>query len=56
MRYMQMNINDDNCPILLAKTTFNIFSHLMQMKKSKNSGVYLSFTNYEDIFIALTHM
>ena len=37
-----MNINDDNCPILLAKNAFNIFSHYMSMKTSKNSGVYLS--------------
>ena len=36
-----MNRNDDECPILMAKMTFNIFSHYMLMEKSKNSGVYL---------------
>ena len=25
--------NDDNCPILLKKMTFNLFSHYMSMKK-----------------------
>ena len=51
-----MNRNDDNCPILLAKMTFNIFSHYMSMKRSKNSGVYLSTTSYGGIRSALTHM
>ena len=32
-----INRSDDNCPILLKKMTFNIFSHYMSMKKSKNS-------------------
>ena len=48
--------NDDNCPILLEKMTFNIFSHYMSMKESKNSGVYLSATIYGGIRSALTHM
>ena len=38
----EISINYDNCPILLEKMTFNLFSHYMSMKKSKNSGVYLS--------------
>ena len=28
-----INRNDDNCPILLKKMTFNLFSHYMSMKK-----------------------
>ena len=40
-----INRNDDNCPIVLEKLTFNIFSHYMSMKKSKNSGVYISATH-----------
>ena len=47
---------DDNCPILLDKMTFNIFSQYISMKKSKNSGVYLSATIYGGICGALTHM
>ena len=51
-----MNRKDDNCPILMAKMTFNIFSHYMSMKKSGNSGVYLSATSYRGIRSALTHL
>ena len=51
-----MNRNDDKCLILLAKTTFNIFSHYMSMKRSKNSGVYLYAPSYGGIRSALTHM
>ena len=29
-----MNRNDENCPILLAKMTLNIFSHYISIKKS----------------------
>ena len=39
-----INRNDDNCSILLKKMTFNLFSHYTSMKKSENSGVYLSAT------------
>ena len=28
-----INRNDDNCPILLEKMTFNLFSHYIPMKK-----------------------
>ena len=31
-----MNINCDDCPILLAKMTFNIFSHYVSMEKVRN--------------------
>ena len=51
-----MNINYDNCPILLTKITFNIFSCYMSMKKSKNSRLYLSATSYGGIRSALTHL
>ena len=51
-----ININDYNCPILLNKMTFNIFSHYMSMGKNENSGVYLSATRYGGIRIALTRM
>ena len=37
----EINRNYDNCPILLEKMTFNLFSHYMSIKNSKNSGVYL---------------
>ena len=51
-----MNRNYDNCPILLAKLTFNIFSHYMLMKKGNNSGVYLSATRYGGIHSSLNHL
>ena len=44
-----INRNDDNCPILLERMTFNILSHYMSINKSKNSGVYLSATSYGGI-------
>ena len=30
-----ININDDNCPTLLEKMTFNLLSHYMSMKKAR---------------------
>ena len=51
-----INRNDDKCPILLAKMTFNILSHYMSMKKSKKSRVYLSATRYGGIRSALNHL
>ena len=51
-----INRNDDNCPILLEKMTFNLFSHYIPMRKSKILGVYLSATNYVGIYSALTHL
>ena len=52
----EINRNDDDCPSLLEKTTFNLFSHYIPIKKSKSSGVYLSATNYVGIYSALTHL
>ena len=51
-----INSNNDKYPILLKNMTFNIFSHYMSMKKSENSGVYLSATRYGGILSALTHL
>ena len=51
-----INRNDNNCPILLEKMTFNLFYHYMSMKKSKNSAVYLSDTSYGVIRSALTYL
>ena len=51
-----INRNNDNCPIIMDKMTFNIFSNYMSMKKCKNSGVYIYATSYRDIHIALTHL
>ena len=51
-----INRNGDNCPILLEKMIFNLFSHYMSMKKSKNSVVYPSASSYGCIRSALTHM
>ena len=51
-----MNKSDDNCPIVLEKMTFNLFSDYMSTKKSKKSGGYLSATSYGGIRSALTHL
>ena len=51
-----MNINVDNCPLLLEKMTFNLFSHYMSIKKSKNLGVYVSATIYGGIRSALNYL
>ena len=51
-----MNRSDENCPILLAKMTLNIFSHYMSMKRSNNLGVYSSVAIYGGIRSALTHL
>ena len=51
-----INRNNDNCPILMEKITFNLFSNYMSIKKGKNSGVYIYATSYRDIHIALTHL
>ena len=51
-----INRNDDNCPILMEKITFDLFSHYTSMKKIKKSGVYLSATIYEGIRSALTSL
>ena len=51
-----INRNDDNCPILLEKMKFDLFSHYIPMKKSKHSGVYLSTASYGGIHSELTHI
>ena len=51
------NINraDDNCPILLNKLTFNLFSHYLTTRKNKN-GEYLSKAGYGQIRSSLKHL
>ena len=51
-----INRNNNNCPILMDKMTFNIFSNYISMKKGKKSGVYIYATSYGDIHSALTHL
>ena len=34
----EVSKSDDNCPIVLEKLTFNVFSCYMSTKKSKNYG------------------
>ena len=43
----EVNRSDNNYPIVLEKLTFNVFSHYMPTKKSKNSGGHLSSTTYD---------
>ena len=52
----EVNKSDNNCPIVLKKITFNIFSHYMSTKKSKQSGGYLYTTRYGGVQCSLTHM
>ena len=49
-------ISDNNCPIVLEKMTFNVFSHYISTKKSKKYGVYLSATSYCGVRSSLTHL
>ena len=51
-----INRNDDNCPIILEKMTFNLFYHYMSIEKGKNPGVYISVNRYGGIRSALTHL
>ena len=46
---------DKNCPILLNKLTFNIFSHYITTRKNKN-GDYLSKAGYGQIRSSLKHL
>ena len=48
--------NNNNCPIVLEKMTFNIFSDYMSTKNSKNSIGYLSSTSYGGVQSSLTCM
>ena len=41
---------------MLEKITFNVFSHYMSTKKSKNSRGYLSATTYGGVRSFLTHL
>ena len=52
----EVNKSDYKCPILLEKTTFNVFSHYKSTKKSKKSRGYLSSTSYGGFICALTHL
>ena len=52
----EVNKSEDNCPIVLEKMTFNVFSHNMSTKKSKNSVWYISATSYCGVWSYLTHM
>ena len=52
----EVNESDDNCSIVLKKITFDVFSHYMSIKISKNSGGYLSATRYGGVWSALTHL
>ena len=52
----EVNKIDDNCPIVLEKMIFNVFSHYMSTKKSKKFGGYLSATGYGGLQSPLTHL
>ena len=52
----EVNRSYNNCPIVLEKLTFNVFSHYMLTKNSKNSGGYLSATSYGEVRSSLTHV
>ena len=52
----EVNKSNDSCPIVLEKMTFNVFSHYMSTKKSKNSGGYLSDKSYGGLQISLTRL
>ena len=49
-------IGDNNCPIVLEKMTFNVFSPYISTKKSRKYGVYLSDTSYFGVRSSLTHL
>ena len=44
----EINKADNNCPIILSKLTFNIFSHYLTTRKNKK-GEYLSKAGYRQI-------
>ena len=50
-----MNKSDDNCPLILEKMSFNIFSHYSSTQK-KHNGNYLSSTAYGGLRSALFHV
>jgi hypothetical protein len=51
------NINtvDNNCPVMLEKLTFNLFSHYLSTRRNKK-GEYLSKTGYGQIRSSVKHM
>ena len=52
----EVNRSDENCPIVIEKLTFNVFSHYMSTKKIKKYGGYLFTTSYGGIRSSLTHL
>ena len=52
----EINKSDDNCPIILEKMIFHVFSHYMSTKKSKIFWGYLFATSYGGVRSSLTHL
>ena len=52
----ESKIRNNNCPIVLEKLTFNVFSHYMSTKKSKKSGGYVYANIYGGVQIYLIHL
>ena len=52
----EVNRSDGNCPIVLEKLKFKVFSHYTPTKKNKKPGGYLSATSYGGVQSVLTHM
>ena len=50
-----MNKTDSNYPIILQKTTFNIFSHYLTSIRNKGGG-FLSKASYYGVRSAFVHM
>ena len=49
------NKTDKNCPIILRKITFNLFSHYLTTRRNKSGG-YLSKASYSGIRSAFVHL
>ena len=52
---LKVNKHDDNCPIVLQKVTFNVFSNYLATKRNKK-GQMLSKSTYGTLRSALTHL
>ena len=52
---MQVDRSDKNCPIVLEKLMFNIFSHYVTTRKNKTGGL-LSKSSYGGIRSALVYL
>ena len=52
----EVNKSDDNCPIVLKKITFDVFSQYVSTKNSKQYEGYLSNTSYGRVQSYLTHL